>query len=255
MTKHFILPDTQVKPGVPLDHLDWAGKYCVEKKPDVIVCLGDFADMHSLSSYDVGKKSFEGRKYVEDIESANKAMELFLRPIKQEQERLKKNKEKAWKPKRILCLGNHEDRITRAVENDRKLEGLLNLEDLPYEDWEVYPFLEPVIVDGVSYCHYFCSGILGRPITSARALNTKKHQSCIMGHVQRKEIDIQYKADGTRITSIFAGSFYQHQESYLNPQGNASAWQGVWMLHEVNDGQFDELPISLEYLKKKYGTT
>ena len=93
---------------------------------------------------------------------------------------------------------------------------------------------------------------MGRPVTSAKALTTKKHCSCVMGHVQRKEIDIQYKADGKRITSIFAGCFYQHDEAYLGPQGN-ECWRGVWMLHQVNDGEFDEMPISIDYLRSKYG--
>lgn len=57
--KHFILPDVQCKPGVPLDHLTWASNYCIQKKPDVIVCLGDFADMESLSSYDIGKSNLK----------------------------------------------------------------------------------------------------------------------------------------------------------------------------------------------------
>ena len=73
-----------------------------------------------------------------------------------------------------------------------------------------------------------------------------------MGHVQRKEVDIQYTGDGRRITSIFVGTYYQHDEEYLNPQGNSATWRGCWMLHEVEDGQFDEMPISLAYLKKKY---
>jgi hypothetical protein len=30
-------------------------------------------------------------------------------------------------------------------------------------------------------------------------------------------------------------------------------WRGIIMLHEVNEGSFDELFISLKYLKEKYG--
>ena len=60
--KHMIIPDTQVKPGSSFEHLKWAGQYAVEKKPDVIVHIGDHWDMPSLSSWDVGKKSFEGRR-------------------------------------------------------------------------------------------------------------------------------------------------------------------------------------------------
>jgi len=62
-----VIPDCQVKPGVDLSYLTWIGKYLAEKKPDVIVCIGDFADMESLSLYDVGKKSFEGRTYKADL--------------------------------------------------------------------------------------------------------------------------------------------------------------------------------------------
>lgn len=253
MTKHFVLPDTQVKPGVPLDHLTWAGKYVAEHHPDTIICIGDFADMESLSSYDKGKKAFEGRQYTKDIEAAHEAMGLFLGPIKDEIERVNNRSKKAkWNPRFVLTLGNHEDRINRAINNSRELEGLISVQDLPYDDWEVVPYLKPINIDGVMYSHYFTSGVLGRPVSSARMCTTKKHCSCVMGHVQRKEVDIQYTADGRRLTSIFAGCYYQHDEGYLTPQENASTWRGVWMLHEVKNGQYDELPISLDYLKSRY---
>jgi hypothetical protein len=254
MPKHLIIPDCQVKPGVPIDHLEWAGKWAAEKKPDVIVQIGDFADMSSLSSYDVGKKAFEGRTYAADIAAARIAMGMFMKPIRDEQNRQRKNKEKVWKPRFVLTLGNHEHRIDKAINNDRKLEGLISTNDLGYKDngWEVFPFLEPVKVDGVMYCHYFTSGVLGRPVATASALLSKKHQSCVAGHQQGKQIATATRADGSSITSIIAGSFYQHNEEYLYEQGNKH-WRGIIMLHEVNDGQFDELFVSLEYLRKKYG--
>ena len=140
MTKHFVLPDVQAKPNVPLEHLSWAGRYVAEKKPDVIVCIGDFADMESLSSYDVGRKSFEGRSYKADIEAAEQAMRLFLSPIRELQQQQRRNKEKIYRPRFILTLGNHEQRIERAIDQDRKLDGLISIRDLPYNDWEVYDF-------------------------------------------------------------------------------------------------------------------
>ena len=48
-----VLPDCQVKEGVPLDHLEWAGKAICDYRPDVVVNIGDFADMPSLSTHDV----------------------------------------------------------------------------------------------------------------------------------------------------------------------------------------------------------
>jgi hypothetical protein len=252
MSKHFVIPDVQSKSDVPLEHLTWAGKYCASKHPEVVVCIGDFADMESLSSYDKGKKSFEGRRYTKDIAAAKKAMGLFMTPVKAEILRTSKTKT-PWKPRFVLTLGNHENRINRAIEDDAKLEGLISVKDLPYDDWEVVPYLLPITIDGISYCHYFTSGVMGRPVSNAKMLNTKKHGSCVMGHVQRKEIDIQYTGTGRRITSIFAGCYYQHDEEYLTPQENKTTWRGCWMLHEIKNGEFDELPVSLEYLRKKYG--
>ena len=252
--KIFVIPDVQAKEGTSVLHLIAAGKYAAEKKPEVIVCMGDFADMPSLSSYDVGKKSFEGRAYVKDIQAAKGAMEAFLTPIREEQARLIRNKEKRWNPKLILTLGNHENRINRAIEEDRKLEGLIKIEDLNYESygWEVYPFLEPVTIDGVVFCHYFTSGIMGRPVTTASALISKKHQSCIAGHQQGRQVAYGSKADGSTLTSIIAGSFYEHDEDYLGHQGNKH-WRGCFMLHQVNNGSFDEMFISIDYLKTKFG--
>jgi predicted phosphodiesterase len=159
MTTHLVIPDTQVKFGEDVSYLRHIGQYIVDKKPDVVIHLGDFADMESLSSYDVGTKNFEGRRYVRDIAAARGAMEVLLQPLREVQAKAKRNKEKVYKPRLILTLGNHEHRIARAINNDPKIEGLIKYEDLPYEDWEVYDFLKPVFVDGVAYCHYFPSGV------------------------------------------------------------------------------------------------
>lgn len=251
MITHLVIPDTQVKPGADLSHLRWAGLYAAEKKPDVIVHLGDHWDMPSLSSYDVGTKSFEGRRYINDIEAGNIGMETFLEPILSEQQRLIDNHRQRWNPRLVFLFGNHEERIQRAVNKDPKLDGLVSYNDLNLDAWETVPFLEPIVIDGVAYCHYFTSGVMGRPVSNAKLLLQKKHMSCIMGHVQDRDIAFDRVASGRRITGLFAGIFYQHDEEYLNPQTNGS-WRGIWMLHEVTNGAFDEMPVSLEYLRKRY---
>lgn len=254
MPVHCFVPDCQCKPGVPIEHLSWCGQYIAEKKPDVIICGGDFADMESLSSYDVGKKSFEGRRYANDIKAAHEAMRAFLEPINREINRLITNKKKAWHPRFVLTLGNHENRINRAINDDSKLDGLLSVDDLKYKEfgWEVIPFLDVITIDGIAYSHYFCSGVMGRPITSAKALLTKKHMSCVAAHQQGRDIAYGQRADGTRMTTIISGSFYQHEEDFLNAQTN-NHWHGVWLFHEVKNGAFDEMPVSLEYLRQRYG--
>lgn len=252
--KILVVPDVQAKPGVPLDHLNWVGKLIVDKQPDVVVQIGDFADMPSLSSYDVGKKAFEGRRYRDDVESVIEAQGQLLNPLFVLQDKQLRNKQKQYKPRLVMTLGNHDERINRAVNNDAKLDGVLSISDLQYEEfgWEVHPFLSVVNIGGVCFSHYFTSGVAGRPVTSPNTLITKKHVSCVMGHVQQDGIASQYTADGKRITGLFAGACYLHDEEYMGPQGNVH-WRGCWMLNDVQNGEFEPMQLSLKYLEKKYG--
>jgi hypothetical protein len=153
----------------------------------------------------------------------------------------------------VLTLGNHEHRINRAVENDSKLEGLISTDDLNYKEfgWEVYDFLVPVVVDGICYSHYFTSGVMGHPLGNARLLLTKKYMSCVAGHQQGRDIAYGTRADGSQMVGLIAGSFYEHDEDYLNPQTN-NHWRGFYVFHDVHDGAFDEMAVSIKYLKQKY---
>lgn len=254
MTTHIVIPDVQLKPGVPTEHLEWISKFIIAKKPDVLVIIGDWADMPSLSSYDKGKKSFEGRTYKADILAANDGLQKLMAPIEAEQERLLRGKRGAWKLRKIVTLGNHENRINRMIELHRELEGTYSTDDIFFKQWgfEVYPFLQPVTVDGVCYCHYFISGQKGQPTSSARALIINHHMSCFAGHNQVKDIAYAKRPDGSRLTCIIAGAAYLHHEDYLGAQGN-NHWRGIFRLHEVNNGSFDEMPVSLDFLRERYG--
>jgi len=240
--RHLVIPDVQAKDGVPLDHLEWIGKYVADKRPDVIVCIGDFADLPSLSSYDAGKKSFEGRRYKNDLEACHKAMEMLCEQF---------SNIDGYNPRMVLTLGNHENRINRVVECDPKLDGLLRVEDLGYEawGWKVVPYLEPISIDGVEYVHYVTSGVMGRPASSAQVALRERQGSVVQGHVQHIDIAIHKK---TQKFALFSGICYQHKEDYLGAQGNSQK-PGVWMLNEVQDGNADLLQISLEYLRRRYG--
>jgi hypothetical protein len=251
MTKILVLPDVQAKPGNDFSFLTSIGNYILAKKPDVIVNIGDFSDMESLSTYDRGLKSFEGRSYQKDIWAAREAMDALLTPIYEYNKVKKKNREKQYKPQMVLTLGNHENRINRAINEDRKLDGLISTDDLPYQDWTVYPFLKVVMIEGIAFSHYFTSGVLGRPITTAQALLTKQHCSCIAGHQQGRQIAFGKRADGKGMTSLIIGSCYEHNEDYLGEQGNIH-WRGLYLLHNCHDGEFDECAIPLSYIKENY---
>lgn len=251
--KILVIPDCQIKQGVPTDHLTWAGKAICEYRPDVVVNLGDFADMPSLSTHDkVGSKYFEGLRYKTDVEVAKQAMAKLLNPLRELQRSQKNAKQKVYKPRMILTLGNHENRINRAVNNNPTLDGLISTKDLEYEkDWEVHDFLHPVFINGVGFNHYWPVGAMGRPAGTASAIISKLHMSCIAGHQQGKQVAYGKRADGSSICAIIAGSYYLHDESYMDQLSNRH-WRGLVMLHEVEDGNFDEMFLSIEYLGRKY---
>ncbi len=251
--KHLLIPDVQAKSGVDLAHLKWIGEYIVDKKPEVIVCIGDFADMPSLSSYDKGKKSFEGKRYKLDIASAKEAMDLLLGPMRDYNAKKKAQKEKQYKPRMVMTLGNHEHRIARAVEMQAEFDGVIGYHDLPYGEWEVHDFLKPVVINGVMYVHYLANPMSGKPYAGT-ALNqlSKVHHSFCVGHKQTLDVATYFTPIGKQTWGIVAGACYLHDEDYKGYQGNAH-WRGVVMLHDVRDGSFDPMFVSLDYLKSSYG--
>lgn len=241
-----VIPDTQVKPGIKLDYLRRIGQYFAEKQPEVLVCIGDFWDMPSLSSYDKGKKSFEGRRFNSDIDVGKRGMEIMLTPIK---------KVRGYKPKMIFLMGNHEHRADRVPELQPEFDGVIGTHCMEIESygWKVIPFLRPWIFRDVAFAHYFTSGAMGRPVSSARACLNKKMMSCVQGHQQTLDIATSYRADGVRLTSIIAGASYDHKEDYLGPQGN-NHFRGILMLHDVKrGGEFEHMAVSNSYLKRKFG--
>jgi len=153
---HFVVPDTQVRPGVPTDHLRWIGEYIWDQFHDrpnfTVVHLGDHWDMPSLSSYDRGKRAMEGRRYADDIEAGNEAFRLITAKIDRENAKRRRRHAPEWLPRLVFLTGNHEYRIERAAEDNAQLEGTVSLGDLDTGRWEVIPFLVPFVLDGVAYC-------------------------------------------------------------------------------------------------------
>ena len=259
MSEHLFIPDAQIRPGVCTDHLEALGNYIVDKQPDVLINIGDFADMASLSSYErPGSKHLEGMRYDDDVGSTKEAMERLLDPIKAYNKQQRKNKKALYRPRMVMTLGNHENRINRAINADPvKLEGTIGISDLKYEKygWEQHDFLDIVEVDGVLYSHYFVNpqGLTGHAIggTIENKLRLLGN-SFSMGHQQHRQYGSKYLADGTEIHGLVCGSFYMHDEEYLGPQKNRQYWRGVVVKHEVQNGSYDPMFVSLDYLLRNY---
>lgn len=252
--KILIIPDTQVKPGVDIRHLTACGNYIVEKKPDVIVHIGDHYDMESLSSYS-SNKDMEGRRILADLKAGKDAMQALLDPIHVYNEQKRKWKEKTYRPQMHFCLGNHEARLERYIDNNPSLQGVMSYPEafeLEEYGFTVHDFKKPVIIGGIAFAHYFYNPMSGRPYGGkchAKLNNIKT--SFVMGHQQGFDVATTTGNDGKRYWGIVAGSFYTHEEGYIGPQAN-DHWRGLVMLHDVNDGDCEIMTVGMKHLLDKY---
>jgi hypothetical protein len=237
--------------------MEWIGKYAAEQRPDVIIHLGDHWDMPSLSTYEKkGSKYFHGKSYQADVMAGNEAMATLTDTIQKEVKRSARRKsEEDWKPELHLLRGNHEYRIQRAIHAEPILEGSLRDADLVAEGWRTHDFLEIVELDGILYSHFFVNqqsalrnGLTG---TVDNRLNKVK-QSFTAGHQQGRMYGSQFTSTGRELHGLVVGSCYLHDEDYMGPQGN-HYWRGLVVKHEVNNGSYDPMFVSLDYLERKYG--
>ena len=252
---HYVIPDVQAKPGTDFTFLRYIGEDIVKRRPDVIICLGDWWDMPSLSSYDAGTAMGEGRRLREDIEAGIDAMQMLLLPLHELQRQQRSHKVKQYKPRMVFTLGNHEQRLARHINEHPELIGFVSYETLGLQGfgWEVYDFLQPVDIDGISYVHYLANAMTGKPY-GGRAMNqlASAGKSFVVGHKQVLDIAIRPILDGSMQLGIIAGACYEHNEEYKGHQGNAH-WRGLVVIHDVKNGFGEPMPLSLNYFKRTYG--
>ncbi len=253
-TKILIIPDTQVKHGVPTDHLEALGNYIIDKRPDVIVHIGDHWDMESISTY-ASAKEVEGRRIIKDLEAGKQGMDILLQPLKNLQHKQKVFKKKVYRPKMYFCLGNHEERLQRYIDKNPSLDGVMSYPDafgLEEHGWQVIPFLKPIDVNGVLFAHYFYNPMSGRPFGGTCHTKLKNIKtSFVQGHTQGLDMATTTGPDGRKHWGVVAGSFYLHDEGYIGPQAN-DHWRGALMLHDVERGDFAPCVINMKYLLQNY---
>ncbi len=113
-----------------------------------------------------------------------------------------------------------------------------------------------MIVEGYGHhnCHYFVSGVMGRPVASALAMISKHHTSCTAGHMHTRSWAEGYRADGNRIQGLICGAYLDpdHRSHYANEQSQALWWNGLHIKDNVHEGQYDRTEISVQRLRERY---
>jgi hypothetical protein len=244
---HLILPDSHAHPSYNNDRFNLFGQLIQDVKPDVVINIGDLADMASLCAHSNPLEK-EGARYKADCNAAIDAQERLFHYVRKAKKKM---------PRFVWTLGNHDIRPERYVKEHPHLEGKLRNEDIGYKEfpWEVYPFLEAVDIDGIDYSHYFTSGLMGRPISgthSAWSTIKKRNKSSVFGHSHVFDLKID-RTHGRDLMGINVGCFVDYDANYAGPAN--SIWhRGAVIITEVEDGVGDVQWVSLTKLKKVYGT-
>ena len=223
-------------------------------RPDVVVNIGDGADMASLSTYEKGTAHFYGRFYKEDVESFLDFEDKVWSPVR----RMKKKM-----PDRYYFVGNHDYRIERALARQPELVGAISMKDLQLESFynEVIPYNGygtpgEKTLDGVLFSHYVVGGVSGRALSSLHQgyqLLQKKHQSVIVGHQHIFDYNVQSVEQGTkRIHGMCLPCFTEGEHEWAGTVVNL--WdRGVCILRGVENGDYDLEYVSLRRLREIYG--
>lgn len=245
---HLVIGDSHAEPGVNNDRYRWLGRMCADLRPDVVIDIGDWADMPSLSSYDKGKRAFEGRRYWKDIEAAKDAREKFAGEIR---------RARGYRPILIHTEGNHEARIDRATDEKPELDGLISTKDLGAEEfgWQVHKMLVPVVVDGVCYSHYHPSGVKNKAIggmNGAATLIRLGHMSCIAGHAHTYDYSEQTRRDGQKLMGVIVGCYFDHFMPWAGT-ANSMYWRGIVVIEGVQNGFGAVRKYDMAEIKRRYG--
>ena len=249
---HVVIPDPHAHYRHNNDRAIWLGNLIRDIRPDVVVNMGDTADMPSLSGYDRGKRSFQGRTYAADIAAHGDFQERLWGTVRAGKKKL---------PRRITLIGNHEQRIDRAINIQPELAGTVDYKDLCLDKWydDVVHYVADtpgvINVDGIHYAHYFISGVMGRAIGGehpAHALLTHKHVSCTQAHSHILDRCIRTRADGRKILGLVVGVYQDYWADWAG-EANRLWTPGVMICRDVEDGHYNDQWIGIEALRREYG--
>lgn len=249
---HLILPDPHAHPAHHNRRAEWLGKLINDIKPDVFVCLGDSADMPSLSSYDRGTKAFQGRNYRADIDAHLDFNDRLWNTVRKSKRKL---------PHRYFFEGNHEHRISKAINLQPELEGAISFDDLEleryYDTITPYNGRSPGVadIDGIKYAHFFISGVMGKSIGGAHpaySILAKGHGSATAGDLHLLSYEVQTGIGGKRLQGLVAGCYQDYDADWAG-EANKLWWRGVVVKRNVENGNYDPEFISLNRLRKEYG--
>lgn len=250
-----VIPDAHAHKDYPNHRADWLGKFICQRKPDIVVNIGDTFDMPSLSSFDKGKASFNGASYEQDINAGLEFLDRVWTPVKQAKKK---------QPYKVFLEGNHEHRLNKVLEQAPEMKG--DRYGYSYSNYQLEEYHHEVVyydgslpgqysIGGFSFAHYFPSGLMGRPVGGkhhASSLLAENHESSVCGHSHTADLAFHSTSTGRKIMGVVTGVFQDYDSPWAGQNICNLWWRGIVYLHDVEAGMASPEFISLERLRREY---
>lgn len=195
-----------------------------DKKLSGIIQLGDFADFESLSSHTKTKPSERTlKKEVEGVVAVRKDLESLA-------------------TKRVITLGNHEDRLPRfLMKNAPELFDSVDFETLcGFDKWEVIDFKQHYQLGKVILTHTIDPQMTG--VNAIRNTGVLAGKSIITGHVHRLQTEYFGKVTGKHYFTHCPGWLGSDKAAeYMSKAKIWSQWQTGFDLLYVEDNGYVHL--------------
>ena len=214
MTKVLVISDTHINPASKDCPYLWAAlaRYCIIHKPDCIVHLGDVADLDS-QAWLVKNRGMSTLEH--EMEAVEDCLQSFHGVLDSYNSMRRAAKKKMYKPSLFLTLGNHDVR-----------NNITDVDEL-FTDfgWYVSPYLEPVQIDGYSFCHCLRNGLSDNMCTTAKELLENWHGNIVVGHGHHRDFHESYSlATNSQIMALKSPCFM------LEPSEWAVQTRNKWSL-------------------------
>lgn len=240
------------------DNLRWraVANFCIDNNIDYLVNMGDHQDFPSLSGWDRGSRSIEGRRIQYDIEAGQDAMDQFQGVI----DDYNRGRKRKFQIEKHMIRGNHPQRYAKYIEFNPALSATLSMNDLGEEErgWKVTNFRDTLELEGFYLTHYFANPGTGKPIGAVHmgeAIFRRFGVAGLQGHNHLLSVSYATRGDGQK---LFCGSLGHFSHQNDRPEyARATAhtwWNGIVSVFDTDGKGFasEFRFIEQERLLKEY---
>jgi hypothetical protein len=197
-----VIGDLHDRPGRTKEHATWIGRHITASKPDHVVCIGDFASLDSLSTFDKpgSAQDIARPSFVEDIASLEECLEALHRDFDYTAFPI------------TMTWGNHEHRAQRAADLQPKINGDLPLrvrECFSRYRWNQLDYGRYFYLGAVGFTHipHNAAGKEFRGEHVERQLGPRLTFSLVCGHTH-KRVNVEFPkiGPGNRVSVVNTGT-------------------------------------------------